>query len=134
RSALNISRIDRAPTIADFKDLESASDLAGKMSHVNGFTANDPTDGARPTQQTDVYLGYDPANIYVVFLCHDTNPGAIRAQMAKRETVFSDDWVEITFDTYKDKRRGFTFASNPLGIQSEGLWTEDNGADWSWDT
>ena len=58
----------------------------------------------------------------------------LSAQLAKRETVFDDDWVEISLDTYKDKRRGFLFASNPLGIQSEGLWDENHGEDWSWDT
>src|SRR5579872_2090414 len=133
-ASLNIPLIERAPTAQDFKDLVPVTDLPLHMAHIDDFVDRFPTDGARPTQKTEAYLGYDHNNLYVVFACFDTTPNAIRAQIAKRETVFDDDWAEITLDTYKDKRRGFIFASNPVGIQSEGLWDENNGTDWSWDT
>jgi len=134
RSVLNIPHIDRAPTLDDFKELAPSSPLALTMSHANEFKQHNPTDGAAATQRTDAYLGYDQSNIYVVFLCHDEHADQIRAQMTKRENAFADDYVEITLDTFKDQRRGYVFWSNPLGIQAEGLWTEDNGDDWSWDT
>jgi len=133
-ATLTIPLIERAPVAADFKDLVPVTDLPMHMAHIDDFTDRYPTDGARPSQKTEAYLGFDHNNFYIVWACYDSSPSGMRAQMAKRETVFDDDWVEISLDTYKDKRRSYLFASNPLGVQSEGLYDENNGADWSWDT
>lgn len=134
RPQLRIPRVERAPTLEDFANLEASSAYATSMGHVGDFLQKIPTDGAPATQRTDVYLGYDPANIYVVFACHDSQPNLIRSQLTKRETATTDDTVSVLFDTYQDQRRGYLFGSNPIGIQQEGLWSEDNGADLSWDT
>lgn len=104
------------------------------MAHAEDFRQSKPTDGAPATQRTDAYLGYDQSNIYIVWLCHDSSPNEIRSQLTKRENAIGDDSVEVIFDTYKDQRRGYVFASNPVGVQSEGLWSEDGGTDNSWDT
>jgi len=131
---LKIPLIERAPTSQDFNQLMPVSDLPMHMAHIDDFTMRFPADGVRPSQKTEAYLGYDHNNLYVVFACFDSTPAALRAQIAKRETVFDDDLVDITIDTYKDKRRGFIFVSNPVGIQSEGIFDENNGEDYSWDT
>ena len=104
------------------------------MAHAENFLQKIPNDGAPASQRTDAYLGYDLVNIYVVFLCHDTQPNLVRSQLTKRETADGDDTVSVIFDTYQDQRRGYLFGSNPIGIQQEGLWSEDSGSDLSWDT
>jgi len=98
--------------------------VADHMAHVSGFVAREPADGAQPTQDTDVYLAYDDHDLYAVFVCWDKEPDKIRARMTRREDIFSDDSAEIMIDTFNDARRGYTFASNPLGIQWDALWTE----------
>lgn len=94
------------------------------MSKVTGFIAREPADGAEPTQSTDVYLAYDERNLYAVFVCWDKEPEKIRARMTRREDIFSDDSAEIMIDTFHDAHRGYAFATNPLGIQWDALWTE----------
>ena len=98
--------------------------VSGRMLKVTGFIAREPADGAEPTQNTDAYLAYDAHNLYAVFVCWDKEPSKIRARMTRREDIFSDDSAEIMIDTFNDARRGYTFASNPLGIQWDALWTE----------
>jgi hypothetical protein len=134
QASLRIPRIERAPTLEDFKDMKGASAFARSLAHIAGFRQKVPADGAAATQRTYSYMGYDAANIYVVFLCHDSQPDQIRSRLTKRENASGDDQVEVLFDTYQDQRRGYLFASNPVGVQSDGLWSEDNGADLSWDT
>jgi hypothetical protein len=134
RATLNIPRIERAPTLADFEGMEPVTSLAQKMARAEGFRQRNPSDGAPATQSTFAFMGYDNANIYLAWVCHDDNPSQIRSQLTKRENATGDDFVEVIFDTYKDQRRGYVFASNPIGIQTEGLWSEDNGTDYSWDT
>jgi Domain of unknown function (DUF5916) len=119
-----IPRIDTAPTIEDFSTMQPDAQVADHMVKVTGFIAREPSDGAEPTQNTDVYLAYDDRNLYAVFVCWDKEPDKIRARMTRREDIFSDDSAEIMIDTFNDARRGYAFAANPLGIQWDALWTE----------
>jgi hypothetical protein len=121
---IQIPRIERPPTLADFEAMHPIAAVSEHMVKVTGFIAREPADGAQPTQDTDVYLAYDDRNLYAVFICWDKEPDKIRARMTRREDIFSDDSAEIMIDTFDDARRGYTFAANPLGIQWDALWTE----------
>jgi hypothetical protein len=142
--SIQIPRIDAAPSLSDFEDMQPIPRVAGQMLKVTGFIAREPADGAEPTQNTDVYLAYDQHNIYSVFVCWDKEPEKIRARLTRREDIFSDDTVEIMIDTIHDGRRAYAFAANPFGIQWDALWTEGsigngtpgdfNGFDPSFDT
>src|ERR1700756_500259 len=121
---IRIPRIEVAPTLSDFSDMEPNAQFAGKMLKVSDFIVRDPADGAQPSQNTDVYLGYDQHNLYAVFVCWDNEPDKIRARLTRREDIFSDDSAEIMIDTFNDARRGYAFAANALGIQWDALWTE----------
>jgi len=122
--SIQIPRIDTPPTLADFEAMKPDARFSNSMLKVTGFIAREPADGAQPTQDTDVYLGYDNRNLYAVFICWDKEPDKIRARMTRREDIFSDDSAEIMIDTFDDARRGYAFAANPLGIQWDALWTE----------
>ncbi len=95
-----------------------------EMVKVTGFIQRNPHDGQPASQPTEAYLGYDEKNLYVVFVCFD-EPGKVRARMSRREDIFSDDNVEIILDTFHDKRRGYAFQTNPVGVQWDAIWTEE---------
>ena len=59
-----------------------------------------PGDGSPSTQKTVAYLGYDSKNLYVVFVCFDTEPGKIRAHLTRRDQAFNDDFVDVWLDTF----------------------------------
>jgi len=101
---------------------------------VSGFLQNEPGDGVPVSQPTDLYLSYDDDHLYAVFVCKD-EPSKIRARMAKREDVFSDDLAVIHLDTFRDRRRFYIFAATPNAIQLDGIFTEGQGeTDWTFDT
>jgi len=105
------------------------------MAKVSNFVQLAPKDGAPAQAKTDVYIGYDAKNFYAIFVCFDNEPGKIRARMTRREEIGPDhDEVQVYFDTFNDKRRAYGFMINPVGIQFDYIWTEDNGYDSSWDT
>src|SRR6476646_4424687 len=108
--SIQIPRIDRAPTLSDFGDMEPNAGIASRMLKVTGFIVREPADGTQPSQNTDVYLAYDEHDLYAVFVCWDTEPNQIRARMTRREDIFSDDSVEIMIDTFHDARRAYAFA------------------------
>ena len=47
--------------------------------------------------------------------------------MLARDSLSDDDNVQVMLDTFHDERRAFVFASNPLGIQADAMYSEQNG-------
>jgi hypothetical protein len=130
---VHIPRIERPPKIEEFEAMEEPS--RRDLLKISGFVQRTPNDGQDATQRTDVYIGYDHQNLYVVWLCFDKDPGKIRAHMSRRENIYDDDYVELMLDTFHDQRHALVFDTNPLGIQADGLYTEGgSGTDNSWDT
>jgi hypothetical protein len=124
-----IPRVQRAPKLADF--LENRPREAELT--VTDFRQNSPGDGTPATESTTAYLSYDDKNLYAVFVCHD-EAGAVRAHLSKREATDQDDGVGVLLDTFRDFHRAYFFYSNPLGVQTDAIYTEGQGYDFSFDT
>jgi hypothetical protein len=124
-----IPRVQRAPKLEDF--LENHPREAELQ--VSDFRQNVPGDGTPATEATTAYLSYDDKNLYVAFVCRD-EPGQVRAHLAKREALDQDDGVGVLLDTFRDFHRAYYFYVNPLGIQTDAIYTEGQGYDFSFDT
>lgn len=126
---LRIPRVRRAPRLRDF--------LTGTRreaeAEVTGFRQYHPGDGVPASERTSAYLSYDDQNLYVVFVCKD-EPEKVRAHLAKREDVNNDDTVLVNLDTFHDHVHSYRFISNPVGVQLDGIFTEGQGADDTFDT
>lgn len=133
--SLKVPRVSHAPKLEDFAGMQPQG-AALELQKITDFIQNQPSDGKPGTERTDGYLGYDQSNFYIVLVCWDSKHD-VRANLTRREpsTPFdSDDYVEVTLDTFQDQRHGFVFDVNPKGVQADGLWTEGQGTDYSWDT
>jgi len=124
-----IPRVHRAPKLEDF--LENRPREAELT--VTDFRQNSPGDGTPATEPTTAYLSYDDKNLYAVFVCRD-EAGEVRAHLSKREDSDQDDGVGLLLDTYRDFHRAYYFFSNPLGVQTDAIYTEGQGYDFSFDT
>ncbi len=102
---------------------------------VEGFRQREPRDGVAVSHGTTAYLSYDRQQFYVIFVCQD-EPADIRARVTRREQTESDadDSVSIYLDTFHDQRRAYVFTANPLGVQADGIMTEGQAQDSSFDT
>ncbi|HVU48059.1 MAG TPA: DUF5916 domain-containing protein, partial [Terracidiphilus sp.] len=100
---------------------------------VSTFWQMDPVNGAPISQSTTAYLSYDDQNLYVAWICKD-DPEKIRARIARREDVMFDDRITINLDTFKDHTHSYWFDVNPYGVQSDGITTDGQGDDSSWDS
>ncbi|MBI4462570.1 MAG: carbohydrate binding family 9 domain-containing protein, partial [Acidobacteria bacterium] len=129
---LVIPRLSQPPVLGNFLDM-NPEDGHGLVA-VEGFTQRFPEDGKPSAQRSMAYLGYDDRNLYVVFVCYDTEPHEIRARLGKREEIFDDDLVALILDTFNDRRRGYLFVTNPLGIQADFLVAEGQDDDIAFDT
>jgi hypothetical protein len=118
--AVVVPRLSAEATIDGVLD-EPAWEQAARL---QGFHQYQPVDGRPAEERTEVRVFYTPAAIVFGILAHDREPGAIRATVADRDNIDSDDNVTVHLDTFADRRRSFFFAVNPLGVQQDGVRTE----------
>ena len=118
-----------SPIVIDGRPDEAAWQSARVL---KDFYQTSPGYNTAPSKPTEVRLLYDDKNLYVAFRCWDDRD-QIRSTVAKRDNVFNEDNVRFWLDTFDDKRRAYVLGFNPLGIQQDGIFTEDNGADFSVD-
>jgi hypothetical protein len=132
---LHVPKLTQAPALEDFEGMKPATPLAQQMTKIDVFLQLDPKEGAPAQERTEAYLGYDSKNFYVVWLCFDREPKKIRALLARRDTIGPEhDEVQLYLDTFNDRRRSYGFMANPLGVQYDYIWTDNNGYDASYDT
>ena len=128
--SLTATRTDSPPTIDGVLDEPcwSEADVA------TDFT--DYRTEKLATEQTFVRILYDEKNIYIAFECLEPEPDRIIAVERKYDQSLRDeDRVEVRFDTFHDRRRGYAFAVNTLGTRWDarsGLFDFDDtwGCDW----
>lgn len=125
---VRLARFETAPTIDGRLD----EALWKQASFLKDFYQTQPGDNIPPSRPTEVLLGYDSQFLYIAFRAHD-EPEKVRATIAKRDDIFSDDYVGVYLDTYDDQRRAYVLYFNPLGVQADSILTEGRGEDFSVD-
>ncbi len=130
RNPIRIPKVAAVPTIDGKLDEE----IWKQAAVFKDFYQTEPGYNIEPSKPTEVYVAYDEHNLYIGFKCWD-DKDKIRATVAKRDNVFSEDNVRLWLDTYNDQRRAYVLGFNPLGIQQDGIYTEGSqqGADFSVD-
>jgi hypothetical protein len=89
------------------------------------FTSYNPVDGRAAQDSTEVRLFYTADALYVTVRAW-APAGSVRATLAERDRIASDDWVALHLDTFNDRRRAFVFAVNALGVQADGMRSEQS--------
>src|ERR1700704_2621350 len=126
---VRLPRISTPPRLADY----IGSAPHDQELRIADFRQREPNDGAAATLETTAYLSYDTHNRYAVFVGKE-EARLIRSHVSRREEIEDDDRVSIALDTFHDGRRAYEFFANPLGVQKEGVITEGQDDDFSFDT
>ena len=93
-----------------------------------------PTEGAEPSESTEVTLLRDADNLYIGVMCHDSEPHKVLAsQMARDASLGPDDSIELLLDTFRDQSNAFYFSTNPNGALVDGLVFANGETNEDWD-
>jgi len=99
------------------------------------FITNNPVYGTPLPEKTEVWLTYDPDNLYFAFYCHD-DPKKIKGTLTKRDNIFSEDWIDVDIDAMGNRQFTLENACNPLGVQGDLINSASSGEsadpDWVW--
>jgi len=103
--------------------------------HETGFKTWSPDYGIDMVENTVVYYAYDSENLYFAYRCFDSQPDKVKASVAGRDKILSDDWVCINLDSFNDQQSLYALYSNPFGIQGDSRFEggdEDFSVDIVW--
>ena len=104
-----------SPPVLDAKLDEEAWRRAGR---VDAFVQQEPREGEPATQRTEVRVLYDSETIYLGIMAFDSSGAPTATEMRRdSERILEEDNVQIVFDTFKDSRSAYMFATNPLGAK-----------------
>jgi hypothetical protein len=122
-------RAHDAPTI-DGREDDAVWRAAPATSDFREFS---PTEGKAPRFRTEFKAAYDDNNLYVFIRAFDSAPDSIMADLSRRDVRGTSDQLKIMVDSYFDRRNGYEFAVNPLGVKRDYAMYNDRDEDESWD-
>ena len=116
----------RIPRFEDAVKIDGVLDepVWSRAAVLTGFSLYRPVDGRPADDSTAVLVWYGPDAIYFGIRAYEAHGHVVRATLADRDNIDSDDRIEILLDTYLDHRRATMFAVNPLGVQEDGVWSD----------
>ncbi|MGH9362894.1 MAG: DUF5916 domain-containing protein [Thermoanaerobaculia bacterium] len=96
-----------------------------------------PGENVPPPVETDFFVTYDDKHLYAAWRAHDPKPPEIRAHLMDRDSIktfVQDDHVVLIVDTFNDENRGYQLRVNPLGVQADAIFSQNEGVeDFSFD-
>jgi hypothetical protein len=93
---------------------------------LTDFSEFSPKDGLPAEDSTEVRIWYSSTAIYFGVKAYEPHGGAsaVRATLADRDKITSDDQIQILLGTFGDGRQAMVFGVNPLGVQMDGTIVE----------
>ena len=100
---------------------------------IDGFRMFQPVENGEPKVRTEAKVAYDASNIYVFVRAFDPHPDSIIGLLSRRDVKTQSDQIKIMIDSYHDRRSGYEFAVNPVGVKRDYYTYDDSQEDASWD-
>ena len=122
-------RAEQAPVI-DGRDTDAIWRTAPV---ITGFRVVRPVEDGDPHFRTEARIAYDAHYIYVFVRAFDAHPDSIVGLLARRDAQTPSDQLMVIVDSYHDKRNGYEFAVNPVGVKYDAAVSQDGNEDSAWD-
>ncbi len=100
---------------------------------ITQFRQHDPVEDGDPKYRTEARVGYDAKYLYVFVRAFDPAPDSIMALLSRRDGRTPSDYIHLMVDSYHDKRTGYRFSVNPVGVKRDIYHSNDANEDPSWD-
>lgn len=102
---------------------------------AGSFVQREPRVGQPATEPTEVRVAFTPSTLYIGIRAVDSAPEGLVARAMERDAdITEEDSITITLDTFLDRRNAYFFATNPNGVRTDALISDD-GDDFNveWD-
>ena len=130
RPTLAAVRVTKAPDI-DGHLIDEAWSYAKPAGE---FLQKEPKQNIPHSQRTEFRVLYNNDTLFVGVWCFDTEARNIIAHTMERDVMMRyEDMVNITLDTFQDRRNGYIFTVNPNGARSDATVSNNTSRNSEWD-
>lgn len=102
---------------------------------ASSFIQREPRAGLPASEPTEVRVAFTPTVLYIGVRAVDSDPQSLVARAMERDAdITEEDSITIVLDTFLDRRNAYFFATNPNGVRTDALISDD-GDDFNveWD-
>jgi hypothetical protein len=100
---------------------------------ITAFRVFRPVEDGEPKFRTEAKVAYDAENLYVFVRAFDPHPDSIVGLLARRDVSTPSDLITVFIDGYHDRRTGYEFDVNPVGVKTDYAIYQDGNEDINWD-
>jgi hypothetical protein len=102
---------------------------------ATGFLQAEPSEGQRASERTEVRVAYDGTNLYIGAMLYDADPDQFVVTDIKKDfSEAEQDAFSVILDTFRDRRNGYVFSTNPEGARGDQqVANEGREINASWD-
>lgn len=94
---------------------------------ITDFTQQEPVEGARPSEETEIRVVFDDDHMYIGVIIYDDPSGILAFQRERDAGLNTDDRFMWILDTFRDGRTGYFFEINAAGLMGDGVITGGGG-------
>ena len=117
-------KVDGFPDDEGWKEIQPTSRFYAVLPMDTGFAK----------VYTEVKMCFDDKNLYLLAINYEKSEGPYMVESLRRDFSFGkNDNFLLFIDPFNDQTNGFTFGSNAMGAQWDGLLYDGGKADLSWD-
>src|SRR2546428_10931661 len=120
QTAVRIPRLDVGVTVDGVLD----EPVWREAALLKGFTQYRPVDSRPVADSTEVLAFYGPDAIYFGIRAYEAHGSVVRATLADRDNIGTDDNIQILLDTFNNRRLAPSFQVNPFRVKREGVRSE----------
>ncbi len=93
---------------------------------ITDLVQKEPTEGAPPTEATEVRIAYDDTALYVGAHMFKRPGSSVQAPMGRRDRGEQVEYVLIALDTFLDHRTAYVFGVTASGVRIDRFHASDN--------
>ena len=98
------------------------------------FVQAEPFEGLPATERTEVWIAFDPDNLYIAARLYDSGAAPVVNDIKKDFSDTNQDVFAVILDTFRDRRNGYVFMTNPEGARGDQqVAGEGREVNTSWD-
>jgi hypothetical protein len=94
---------------------------------VTDFVQKEPTEGASPTEDTEVRIVYDNSALYIGARMYDRGGAGIQAPLGRRDDVEEQaEYILVSLDTFQDRLTAYGFGVSATGVRLDRYFDQDS--------
>jgi hypothetical protein len=117
------------PPVIDGRDDDAVWRSAPAITQFRVFR---PVENGEPKFRTSAKVAYDAHYLYVFVRAFDPHPDSIVGLLARRDAMTPSDLISVFIDSFHDRRTGYEFDVNPVGVKTDYAIYQDGNEDLAW--